>query len=161
MRGTDRLLAAVHSEQRTERVVVQAKRGRLPVSGRRGREPQVLADVPGIDQRVAVPAVRIALAVAGEDVRQQDHRGGVLERGRTLERAKHLLPQRARAEHDELVIHDCVVVEAGREPANALGHHVDLARVERAGRRSRPEVEHAIPAAESPRDSVREVEKAG
>ncbi len=90
-----RLRAAVDLEQRVQALVVEAQGRYVGESGGAGGQAQVLADVPAVDQRVAVAAVGVAPAVAAEDVAQENRCGRVLDRLRALEGVPHLGEPRA------------------------------------------------------------------
>jgi hypothetical protein len=78
--------ATVDAEEIVQGVIAKAQGGCVCEARGGGCQSQVLADVPAVDQRVAVCPVGIAPAVTPEDVREDDCEGRICDLSRSFER---------------------------------------------------------------------------
>jgi hypothetical protein len=93
--------------------------------------------VARVDQGIAVSAIRVAHAVAREDVGEEHGRGGAFCEVRVLEGGGDLRHARFGSNRNERVSAHPVVVEAGLRSLHSIDQHIDLARIERTRRRRR------------------------
>jgi hypothetical protein len=159
--SADRLFSSIHRQECVQRIVREAPHLGPAQPRRSGRQSEVLSDVSGVDQCIAIAAAAVPPGVALEDVGEENRRRSAFDPPRLRHGSHDLLEPRTRADRDQLVLLDRVVVDARRESAHSLGHHIDLAGVQRSGRGCRAQPGRRGRASAPPGDTIGEVEDSG
>src|SRR5688572_2735869 len=127
-----RLLAPVDAEHLVDLVVHEGADAAGTKAEGHGCEVPVLAQVPGLEQAVAVAPILILRPHALDHLREEDHRAAFTKKLLADALLDDILTNISRPHELELVISHRIVVDAALDALDVMDCHIRLDRVERS-----------------------------